>query len=207
MKKCVWTILLMLPLFSKSQDFELRQLLLDVEKLAQLKQILSDLKKGYEIVYKGYSTIKSISEGNFSLHEAFLDGLLEVSPAVKNYKKVADIVSLQLKIVSEYKYAFKRFRENGRFTPGELEYMAKVYSGLFNQSIKNLQSLAAVITSGVLRMSDDERLRQIDGLHEDMADKLSFLRHFNNQASVLALQREGEEHDVLTTRKIFGLTH
>ncbi|HWI93872.1 MAG TPA: hypothetical protein VNT20_21480 [Flavisolibacter sp.] len=206
MKKCVVFLLVILfyPHFSKAQTEEAEQLLLDVQKLSQLKQMLADLKKGYEIIYKGYSTIKNISEGNFNLHQLFLDGLLQVSPAVRNYKKVADIISLQLKIVLEYKSAFKQFKENGKFTPDEIDYMGKVYSNLFDQSVNNLETLTMIVTSGTLRMSDDERLKQIDALCEDMADKLTFLRHFNNQTSILALQRTKDENQIKLAKKIYG---
>lgn len=209
MKKCVWVLLLVLglPHFLKAQNEEAEQLLLDVQKLSQLKQMLADLKKGYEIVYMGYSTIKNISEGNFNLHQIFLDGLLQVSPAIRNYRKVADIISLQLRIVSEYKSAFKQFKENGKFTPDEIDYIGKVYSNLFDQSVNNLETLAMVVTSATLRMSDDERLKQIDGLYEDMVDKLSFLRHFNNQTFVLALQRTKDENQLKLTKKIYGLSN
>lgn len=209
MKNCVWIFLwiICVPTLSKAQSFEVEQLLLDIQKLSQLKQMLVDLKKGYEIVYKGYSTIKDISEGNFNLHQSFLDGLLQVSPAVRNYKKVADIISLQLHIVSEYKSACKRFKENGMFTPDEMDYMGKVYSHLFEQSIKNLEALTMVISPGVLRMSDDERLKQIDALHEDMLGKLGFLRHFNNQTSVLAVQRQKDEKQIELSKRIYGLNN
>lgn len=207
MKKCVWilVVILGLPCFLRAQTEEAEQLLLDVQKLSQLKQMLADLKKGYEIVYKGYSTIKNISEGNFNLHQVFLDGLLQVSPAVRNYKKVADIISLQIRIVSEYKSVFRKFKEAGKFTPDEIDYMGKVYSNLFDESIKNLETLTIIITSGTLRMSDDERLKQIDNLYEDMVDKLTFLRHFNNQTSVLAMQRTREEREINLSKKIYGL--
>lgn len=97
MKKCWWMFLFVLyvPCLSKAQSYEAEQLLLNVQKLSQLKQMLADLKKGYETLYKGYSTIKDISEGNFNLHQIFLDGLFRVRPAVRNYKKVGDIISLQ----------------------------------------------------------------------------------------------------------------
>ena len=209
MKKCVVILLLVLglPRFLKAQTEEAEQLLLDVQKLSQLKQMLADLKKGYEIIYKGYSTIKNISEGNFNLHQVFLDGLLEVSPAVRNYKKVVDIVSLQLRIVSEYKSAFKQFKENGKFTPGEIDYMGKVYSHLFDESVKNLETLTMILTSGTLRMNDDERLKQIDTLYEDMVDKFTFLRHFNNQTSVLLLQRTKDENEINLSKKFYGLSN
>jgi len=207
MKKWVWMMIFCVPCSSRAQSYEVEQLLLDVSKLAQLKLMLADLKRGYQIVYKGYTTIKDISQGNFNLHQAFLDGLWEVSPAVRNYKKVADIVSVQLKIVSEYKAAFNRFKRNGKFTPDEMDYMSKVYSHLFDESVKNLETLALIITSGTLRMSDDERLKQIDCLYEDMVDKLSFLRQFNNQTSVLALQRTKDQNEIDLTRKLYGLNN
>ena len=80
MKRIIF-LLLLISLNKKtfSQTDEAQQLLLNVEKLAQLKQILKDMYKGYEIVSKGYNTIKNISEGNFDLHKVFLDGLMQVS--------------------------------------------------------------------------------------------------------------------------------
>ena len=209
MKKWLWIFFLFLSVstLSKAQSFEVQQLLLDVEKLSQLKQMLADLKKGYEIVYRGYTTIKDISEGNFRLHDAFLDGLLQVHPAVKSYKKVTEIVSLQLRIVSEYKSACKRFRESGQFSAAELDYIGKVYASLFDRCVRNVEALAWIITPGILRMSDDERLKEVDGIYEDMLDKLTFLRHFNKQSAVLSLQRTREENQINHTKKMYGLNY
>jgi hypothetical protein len=191
---------------SFAQSDEAQQLLLNVEKLAQLKQILNDLKKGYQIVSTGYNTIKNISQGNFNLHKAFLDGLMEVSPAVRNYKKVADIINYQILIVKEYKNAFSRFRQDDNFSPEEISYIGKVYYNLFNQSLKNLDVLATVITANKFRMSDDERLKAIDDVFSSMLDKLTFLRHFNNNTTILAIQRAREKKDANTVQKIYGIT-
>src|SRR5258708_3659277 len=108
MKKLIVCMMLMVgltlvPTKSNAQVYELERLILDIEKLLQLKNILSDLYKGYEILSTGYNTIKNISEGNFNLHKAFLDGLLAVSPAVQKYERVIDIIEDQSKIMSEYR--------------------------------------------------------------------------------------------------------
>ncbi len=190
-----------------AQSDELTQLALNIEKLAQYKQILSDLKKGYEIVSSGYNTIKNISEGNFDLHKNFLDGLMQVSPIVKNYKRVADIINYQIILVKEYKAAFNRFKKDNNFNSQELEYLGGVYDNLFKQSLKNLDDLATVITANKLRMSDDERLKAIDNLFADMQDKVMFLRHFNNNTTILAVQRAKERNDAATIRNIYGITN
>jgi DNA repair ATPase RecN len=209
MKKGILILLIIITGSSSklsAQAEEVEQLLLNVEKLAQLKQILADLKKGYKIVSKGYTTIKNISEGNFNLHKNFLDGLLEVSPTVRNYRKVAGIINHQIAIVKEYKQAFSRFKKDGNFTPGEMDYLGKVYSNLFRESLKNLDALATVITANKFRMSDDERLKAIDDIYTSMLDKLTFLRHFNNNTIILVLQRAREGKDVRTAQKIYGIT-
>ena len=187
----------------KAQAQELMQLALNIEKLAQFKQILSDLKKGYEILSGGYETIKDISEGNFNLHKTFLDGLMKVSPSVKKYKRVADIIDYQLKLIKEYKTAFNQAKESSQFRIDEIDYLSRVYGNLFDHSLKNLDDLITIITPDILRMNDEERLTAIDKIYEDMRDKLVFLRSFNSSAKVLALQRAKESRDV----KVLGSLH
>jgi len=194
-KKLILVIMLLFAIHIRvsAQATEIAQLLLNVEKLSQFKQILEDMKKGYNILSGGYKTIKDLSQGNFSLHKTFLDGLMQVSPTVRNYRKVAGVIDYQIRIVQEYKAAFNRFKAGGHFNPKELDYMAGVYDRLFKASLKNLDELAMVVTAAKLRMSDDERLAAIDRIYQDTGDKLKFLRSFNSSTSILSLQREKEQ--------------
>lgn len=192
---------------ANAQAQEAEQLLLNVQKLAQLKQILKDMKTGFQIVSQGYSSLRDISKGNFGLHKTFLDGLMAVSPAVKNCRKIKDIINFEMLIVKEYKPAFRRFKQDKNFSPDEIDYIAKVYSNLFQQSLKNLDKLASIITANQLRMSDDERLAAIDHLYEDMQDKLSFLKGFNNNTSILGIQRARQKADANTLRTVYGLNN
>ncbi len=207
MKKILLTLFsiccLQLHLASAQAD-EIAQLLLNVEKLAQFKQILSDMRAGYDVAFKGYNTIKDISEGNFSLHKAFLDGLMKVNPELAKYRKVADIVRYQGQLLGEYRSAYDRFRRGGRFNPRELEYMAGVYSNLLGRSLDNLDELTMVITASNLRMSDEERLSAIDRLYTDMQGKLSFLRDFNRRTSSVDAGREKAQKDLENMKSIYG---
>ena len=184
---------LVLPAKVTAQAQEMQQLILNIEKLAQFRQILKDMKKGYEILNGGYNTVKKLSQGNFSLHETFLDALMQVSPTVRNYRRVGDIVNYQVLLVKEYKAAFDRFRNSGNFNPEEIAYLERVYDNLFKQSLRNLDELASIVTANKLRMSDDERLAAIDKIYADMQDKLLFLRNFNNNTSVLDTTCKGAQ--------------
>jgi len=205
MKKIFVMILLFVCANVKAQSYELERLILDIEKLAQMKNILSDLYKGYEILNTGYNTIKSISEGNFNLHKAFLDGLLAVSPAVRNYQHALDIIDYESRIVAEYKSALRRFQQDKHFNPDEISYMINVYNSLISGTLTNLSNLLNVLTANKLRMSDHERMHAIDAIYDDTKDKYLFLRQFNSSTTILAVQRAAESNEAGTVKNLYGL--
>ena len=206
MKKIIIAISLCICfLSSNAQSDEVQQLLLNVEKLAQFKKILKNMKDAYTIIFKGYTAVKDLSQGNFTLHKTFLDGMMEVSPAVKKYKRITDIFTYQARILKEYKAAWQKFRDDKQFTSTEIDYLGKVYSNLFNETLKSLEELAMVITSGKLRMSDDERLQAIDRIYENVIDQYSFLNEFNNNTAILSLQRKSEQAEIKMSRIINGI--
>lgn len=191
----------------KAQAQELQQLLLNIEKLTQLKSILADMKAGYQIYQKGYGTISSLSKGNFNLHEVYLNGLLQINPAIQNYGRVAEIINQQASLLSEYKNAFFRFKQSGLFSNGELAYMGKVYSQLVKQSLDNLEELSNILTASTWRMSDAERLKAIDRIYASSTDKLQFLRYFNRNGVMLSVQRSKEKDDVNSLKQLYGVNY
>src|ERR1700733_13330398 len=116
-------VLSTVPARAQSVADLIQQLIMDYEKLSELKTILSDMKTGYQIISTGYENIKDISEGDFNLHKLFLDGLLAVSPAVKNYKMVVAIINNQEQIVKEYNAAWGQFSHGNLFAPEEMSYI------------------------------------------------------------------------------------
>lgn len=205
----IWMLffLLFVPLKTLAQSQEMKQLVLNIEKLTQFKQILKDMKNGYRILSGGYNTIKDLSQGNFSLHKTFMDGLMQVSPAVRKYKRIGEITNYQMLLVKEYKGALKKFKNSSLFNDKEIQYIEKVYANLFKQSLRNLDELTTVVTANKLRMSDDERLESIDRIYLDMQDKLLFLRNFNANTSVLSVQRSKEHNDVNSFRELYKVTN
>lgn len=203
----VISILLMYSQKSHAQAQEMQQLLLNIEKLTQLKGILSDMKTGYQIYQQGYSSISQLSKGNFNLHSVYLNGLLSITPAVRNYGRVPEILTQQASLLSEYKNAYSRFKQSGTFNAGELSYMGSVYSQLVNQSLQNLEELTNVLTAGKLRMSDEERIKAINRIYLSSTDKLQFLRYFNRQGILLNIQRSKDIGDSRTMKQLYGINN
>lgn len=198
---------LTIPKAGKAQSIAdcIAQLTLDYQKLSGLKRILSQMYQGYEIVSKGYHAVQDVSKGNFSLHEAFLDGLMIVSPALRQYPRVADIIDDQATILSEYRSAWAMFRGNGHFNPDETGHMMDVYNNLISASLKNINDLTMILTDSRLRMSDAERLAAIDHIYTGGHGQLSFLRGFNDRTYRLAVQRAREANDQQTLKSLYGI--
>lgn len=189
----------------KAQSDEAQQLLLNWEKLQELEKILDNMYTGYKILDKGYRTIKDISEGNYTLHQLFMDGLMAVNPTIRNYKRIPFIIDYQKLLLKEYKNAYNRFKDDPNFKPQEIAYLANVYNFLFQASLRNIDDLVMIITATKLRMSDDERMQAIDRIFYDMEGKLVFLRSFNNSTQLLAIQRARSINDVRTIQHLYGV--
>jgi len=189
------------------QAAQLEQLALDIEKLAEFKSILADMKKGYQILTNGYNTVRGLAQGSFNLHQAFLNGLLTVSPTVKNYVRIADIISTQAAIVSEYKQALTQFKSSRMLNPSELNYIAGVYGNLFDHSLDNLDVLVSILTDGQLRMSDAERISSIDAIDADMHSQLSFQRSFLGRAGVLVAQRQQATQEAQHLKSLYSTSN
>ncbi|MEP0713831.1 MAG: TerB family tellurite resistance protein, partial [Algoriphagus sp.] len=129
--------------------------------------------------------------------------LLQVSPAVKNYHKTAEIISYQIKLVRDYKRAFSGFKASGQFTVNEISYLSQVYGNLFKKSLQQLDELTLVLTAGKLRMSDEERLEAIDRIHLDIQNKLMFLTAFNQETQMLAISRFRETKQLDGIRNLY----
>jgi hypothetical protein len=208
MKKIIIILIIAIaPVCSRAQSIaqDLQQLSLDYQKLAGLKSILTQMYTGYEVLSKGYSAVKGVAQGNFSLHEAFLDGLYIVSPTVRKYPKIAQIVTNQEMLVSEYHSAWSSFGNTQHFSPDEVGYMLDVFNNLVTQSLNNLSTLTMVITDSQLRMSDAERLGAIDRLYEDSKNELGYLRSFNNRLYQTSLLRSQQTQDKSSVKSLYGI--
>lgn len=196
---------LLLSTGASAQSSDLTQLVLDIEKLTQLKGILSDMKAGYDIANGGYNQVKSIANGNFNVHATFLNGLMAISPGVANYGRIADILLQQANLVVEYKRYQREFHDSGSFNADELAYMANVYTTLLQESLQNLSRLTDILAAGKLRMSDAERLKAIDKIYADSSDQSAFLKSFDRQGVMLSLQRSKDRNDTQTLKQLYQI--
>ncbi len=176
-----------------------------LQQIAALKVYTGYLSKGYTIAKNGLNTIKSIKNGDFHQHSSYFTSLITVSPIIKYYARVADIVAIQISIARQSHNAMKSFKNKHYFTQSEIKYLQAVFSNLLSECAKNLEELFTLITDGSLQMKDDERINAIDRLYFDMQDKQQFVGSFSNNAAGLSLQRSIDVNDIIISKRLKGL--
>ena len=176
-----------------------------LQQIAALKVYSGYVSKGYAIAKKGLNTIQNIRQGDFKLHADYFNSLFTVNSNIRHYKKVADIIAMQVGITKKTVNAIRNLRHSRRFTDSEMGYLKNVFNTLLICCAKNLDDLYMLITNGNLQMKDDERIEAIDKLYTDMQDKQLFAHSFFDNAKGLALQRCNEANNIIISKKQNGL--
>ena len=89
------------------------------------------------------------------LYEDYYNELWQVKQVIADYDKVKSIIQLQSRIVSDYTRAYGLFKQDKHFTPEELDHMFKVYTGILQESLKNVDQVLLVVNSLVTQMVDN----------------------------------------------------
>jgi hypothetical protein len=159
-----------------------------LQQIAALQVYIGYTEKGYSIAQKGLTFIGDLKRGEFDLHSAFFSSFSAVNPSIKNYAKVADIISYQLSIVS----SFKKILQLKNMSPAEVTYLNTVYNNMSDACSKSLTDLINVITDNTYQMTDNQRVGRIDAIYSDMQNKYAFTQSFTSDANLLAAQRQNE---------------
>lgn len=144
-------------------------------------------------------------EKNKEQYAQYFDELSKIKAAISGYKKVKEIMEKQVRVVEEYKRAFRLFQKDPHFTPDEIAYMTKVYSGIVDESLKNLDQLFLVVNAVGTKMTDGKRLEIISRTADGIDETLSDLRIFNNQNIRLSLQRSKDAQEVQVVKDFYGI--
>jgi hypothetical protein len=139
------------------------------------------------------------------LYADYFDELHKVKMVLTYYQRVKDIVEQQVQIVNEFKTAWALFKQDKNFTTDELDYMFEIYTGMMNESGKNIDQLLLVINAFVTQMSDAKRLEIINSVSGNVQQNLMDLKGFNEQNKMISLQRAAEQGDIDYVKKLYGL--
>jgi hypothetical protein len=139
------------------------------------------------------------------LYKNYYDELTRVKSIITYYQRIRDITQKQVRLVNEYERAWGLLRQDDHFNVGELDYMQKVYSGILNESMKNIDQIFLVLDSFTTQMRDAKRLEIINAAADQIDANYDDLSLFNRQNILLSLQRAKTKNDVNAVKKFYGI--
>jgi len=162
----------------------------------KIENILSKLK---------LDEISEWTQKQKDLYKDYYEELAKVKSIITYYQRIKDISKKQVRLVDEYERAWSLFQKDAHFNVKELDYMHSVYSGILNESLKNIDQIFLVLDSFTTQMSDAKRLEIINAAADQIDTNYNDLTLFNQQNVLLSLQRAKTEHDVKSVKQFYGI--
>lgn len=203
MKKIV--LLLLIAGFLNGNIFaQAKQREVLLKQIAAFKVYIGYAQKGYSIAQKGLTTIGNFKRGEFNLHEDYFNSLKNINPKIKSYTRLGEIISLQVKVLQNYSRTIRQIQQNDLFHGDEVAYVKRALDRMIENCEGTLEELIVIVTEGKLEMKDDERMKRIDVLYQNMMESYTFYEDFSNQTKLMSMSRGKEATDVKTSRALHG---
>jgi hypothetical protein len=168
------------------------------KQIALLQLYIGWIEKGYSIARSGLTLIGDIKQGELNLHTVFFGSLSSVNPEIKKCSKVAAIIVTIQAITKE----LNKISSVQNISTGEMQYLITVKGNLLEDCAKMLDDLISVITDDSYQMTDDERIKRIDGIYSDVNSKWVLVKDFTDEASMISVQRQADRRDIKTLQNI-----
>lgn len=165
-----------------------------------MKALSSAANKLVAAGVKEQELTKMFSEKNMLMAKTWYDGLLSISAAVRDYRRVRNIFQKQTQIISRYSSAIEVLRKSPYLTPAQLAGMTTVYGKMLLESSNTIADLQTIVSPAMLKMTDAERMRFIDKLDAKITDQSQLLNYFTDRNLMLARTARENANDVLALK-------
>jgi len=162
----------------------------------QVENVLSKLK---------LDEISDWTQKQKDLYKGYYEELAKVKSIITYYQRIKEITKKQTRLVEEYERAWNLFRKDTHFKESEILYMERVYSGILEESVKNIDQIFLILDSFTTQMSDLKRLEIINKAADQIDANYDDLTLFNKQNMLLRLQRAKTEADADRVKQFYGI--
>ncbi|WP_431244506.1 conjugal transfer protein TraI [Flavobacterium sp. P21] len=162
----------------------------------QVENVLSKLK---------LDEISDWTQKQKNLYKGYYEELAKVKSIITYYQRIKEITKKQTQLVQEYERAWNLFRQDTHFKDSEIQYMERVYTGILEESVKNIDQIFLILDSFATQMSDLKRLEIINKVADQIDGNYDDLTMFHQQNILLSLQRAKTEADVNQVKQFYGI--
>lgn len=185
----------------------IRAIDLEVQRLQNQTIWLQNAQKALEnqLSQLKLSEISDWSQKQKDLFGSYYQELWDIKTAITYYSRITELTQKQVALVNAYNQAWNLIKNDKHFTADELTYMAKVYSGILQASVNDLDQILAVIHANKTQMPDAQRLEIVNRTADHMDANYNDLQQFTTQNQLLSLERAHDENEVLTLKQYYGI--
>ncbi|MDB5014295.1 MAG: conjugal transfer protein TraI [Daejeonella sp.] len=149
--------------------------------------------------------ISDWTEKQRELYSKYYTDLWKVKAAISYYQRIKEITTKQVFLVEQYKRAWSMAQQDKNFSAKEIAYMYSVYSGILNESVKDLDQILLIINSFKTKMTDAQRLELINEAANRIDENYADLVEFNSENILMSIQRAKGMKEVQLIQKLYGL--
>lgn len=139
------------------------------------------------------------------LYQDYYQELTKVKSVISYYQRIRHVAEQQAEMLQQYRTAYDLFKKDTHFTPDEISHIGSVYTGMLDQSLKNIDLISTLIGSFTTTMTDGKRMELIDRAADQVEETVRDMHRFTTQNKILSLQRAQSETEIKTTKLLYGL--
>lgn len=152
-----------------------------------------------------FEEISDWTEKQRAQYAKYFDELQKVKNWIATFRKVKRISEQQAGLVKQYQKVFGLLRQDEHFSAAELDYMFRVYSGMIDATIRDVEQVTLAVKVLTTKMSDAERLAIIERVATSIERISSDMQRYTDQNIRLSLQRAKDREEVGAIREWYGL--
>lgn len=152
-----------------------------------------------------FEEISDWTEKQRTQYAKYFDELQKVKNWIATFRKVKRISEQQAGLVKQYQKVFGLLRQDEHFSAAELDYMFRVYSGMIDATIRDVEQVTLAVKVLTTKMSDAERLAIIERVATSIERISSDMQRYTDQNIRLSLQRAKDREEVGAISEWYGL--
>lgn len=173
-------------------------------QIAALQTYISGLEKGYNIAKSGLTTIGNITNGELGLHTLYFSSLQRVNPAIRHYSKVSGITQLEDHADMVRKRMMDEASGSRLLSANELKELQSINNNFASDESKDLEELKLLVSDDSLKMTDDERIKNIDKLYLAVQKKYAGVQQLADNVHALINGRKQQQSDAALLKQLYG---
>lgn len=175
-----------------------------LQQIAALWAYGSQLKEGYNLVKDKTGGISRFIGSEYDLHKDFFNRLKEVDPSLLKSGKVESILKLHSEMDKQRIYTWKTLSASTFITHNEKQQIKVLFDGLAGRSDSELHDMEIVLSSGLLELTDDERIKRIDKIYRNSQEIYKVHSHALPMLIDIIGERQKYNKEFELLRKMYG---